>query len=207
MGIEHGIGEVLQGNVAPDGIVIASWPESEWFDILAGEPAMTLVPNLLVAGMLSILVAGVLIVWATMFVQRKNGGLILMGLSIVLLLVGGGFGPPMLGILLGGTATRIPRPLPWGGRLSPGARRSLGRLWRGSFIASGVAWLLLFPGAILLDHFIGVSDPELIVPLFFFSAMGGLLLTIVTGLFYDGQGEREADPGAARLRGQPASHA
>lgn len=28
MGIEHGIGEVLQGNVAPGGLFILSWPES-----------------------------------------------------------------------------------------------------------------------------------------------------------------------------------
>lgn len=36
-GIEHGIGEVLQGNVAPDGVTISSWPDSEVFDILNGE--------------------------------------------------------------------------------------------------------------------------------------------------------------------------
>jgi hypothetical protein len=35
-GIEHGIGEVLQGNKAPEGIMILSWPDSELFEILAG---------------------------------------------------------------------------------------------------------------------------------------------------------------------------
>jgi len=43
MGIEHGIGEALQGNIAPSGLVISSWPGSEFFRILAGEPAMTVV--------------------------------------------------------------------------------------------------------------------------------------------------------------------
>ena len=27
-GIEHGVGEVRQGNVAPDGLTISSWPDS-----------------------------------------------------------------------------------------------------------------------------------------------------------------------------------
>ena len=52
-GIEHGIGEVFQGNVAPDWVMIESWPDSEVFDILSGEPAMTLVPNLLLTGILA----------------------------------------------------------------------------------------------------------------------------------------------------------
>ncbi len=30
-GIEHGVGEMLQGNVAPDGMMILSWPESDLF--------------------------------------------------------------------------------------------------------------------------------------------------------------------------------
>src|SRR5215204_6980594 len=85
-GIEHGIGEVLQGNVAPEGVMILSWPESELFRILAGEPAMTIVPNLLVTGILAIFVSVVFFVWATTFVQRRNGGLALILLSVVMLL-------------------------------------------------------------------------------------------------------------------------
>ena len=46
---------MLQGNVAPEGIMILSWPDSEVFAILAGEPAMTIVPNLLITGILAIL--------------------------------------------------------------------------------------------------------------------------------------------------------
>jgi hypothetical protein len=44
-GIQHGIGEVLQGNIVPEGVMILSWPESEVFDLLSGEPAMTIVPT------------------------------------------------------------------------------------------------------------------------------------------------------------------
>ncbi len=30
-GVEHGIGEILQGNVAPEGLAIIAWPGSELF--------------------------------------------------------------------------------------------------------------------------------------------------------------------------------
>lgn len=206
MGIEHGIGETLQGNIAPDGIVISSWPGSVLFRILAGEPAMTIVPNLLASGILAILFSLIFLVWATMFVQRKNGGLVLILLSIAMLLVGGGFGPPMLGIIVGVTATRINAPLTWWRTHLPvGLRRFLGKLWPWSFVAGLVAWLLLFPGSILLDYFFSVSNPELVVSIFFFSALGFLLSTIFAGFSYDSQRQTGSRQAPSTMSGQPVS--
>jgi hypothetical protein len=54
-GMEHSIGELLHGNRAPGSPVIQSWPGSGPFDGLNGEPAMTVVPNLLATGVLAIL--------------------------------------------------------------------------------------------------------------------------------------------------------
>lgn len=48
-GIEHGVGELLQGATRPDGLFIESWPDTAAFEILSGEPAMTVVPSLLAA--------------------------------------------------------------------------------------------------------------------------------------------------------------
>jgi hypothetical protein len=73
-GIEHGVGEILQGDVVPDGVVIASWPASEAFRVLGGEPAMTVVPNLLASGILAILVSLVLLVVAVTPLARRRGG-------------------------------------------------------------------------------------------------------------------------------------
>jgi hypothetical protein len=84
-GLEHGVGEMLQGNKAPGGVVIQSWPDSPWFAILNGEPAMTIVPNLLLTGILAILVSLAFLAWASLFVHRKNGGLVLIILSIIML--------------------------------------------------------------------------------------------------------------------------
>lgn len=95
-GIEHGIGEILQGNTVPSGIMFPSWPDSAFFRIVGGEPAMSIVPNLLVTGILAILFSLVFTVWVTMFVHKRNGGLFLILVSIVMLLVGGGIFPPSL---------------------------------------------------------------------------------------------------------------
>lgn len=186
-GIEHGIGEVLQGSVAPDGLVILSWPDSEFFRILAGEPALTIVPNLLVTGLLAILFSLIYLVWATRYAQRKNGGLVLLLLSVIMLLVGGGFGPPILGVLIAVAATQINVPLTWWrAHVSGGVRRWLGSLWLWFVIASTTAWLLLLPGTSIFDYFLGVSLENLI-PLLALGAFGFLVLAIIAGLARDSQ--------------------
>ncbi len=186
-GIEHGIGEILQGNIAPEGIMILSWPESEFFRIVAGEPAMTIIPNLLMTGILAILFSLAFLVWAVRFVQRKNGGLILILLSIVMLLVGAGIFPPILGIIIGILGTRINTPLNWWRtHLSIGLRHFLGKVWPWSFAACLIGWLSLFPGINILGYFLGVNNPNFTVILIFF-ALGSLLLTILFGFAYDSQ--------------------
>jgi hypothetical protein len=103
-GASHGPGEMFQGNIAPSGIVIEAWPE---LTVLAGEPAMTIVPSFLVTGVLTIIFGLLVAIWAAKFVQRKNGGLVLILLSIIMLLVGGGLFPPVFGVAAGIIGTRI----------------------------------------------------------------------------------------------------
>lgn len=97
-GVLHGIGEVLQGSVAPNGTMIQAWPALQ---VVAGEPAMTIVPNFILTGMLAIIMGVIVTIWAGKFIQHKSGGLILILLSIVMLLVGGGLIPPFFGIAAG----------------------------------------------------------------------------------------------------------
>jgi hypothetical protein len=184
-GLEHGIGEILQGNIAPSGIMFPSWPESAFFRIVGGEPAMTIIPNLLITGILTILVSLIFIGWATLFVQKKNGGLVLILISIILLLVGGGMAPPVLGIIIGAAATRIHAPQPvWTRHLAEGFKHFLVKIWPGSFITCLIAWLMMFPGLSILSYATGMNDPAMI-PALFFLALGLLLLTIFTGFAHD----------------------
>jgi hypothetical protein len=105
IGAEHGYYEILQRDRALNGVLFdaisgksfSNLPTAQW----TGWPAMTLIPNFLITGILAILVSLVVMAWAAMFVQRKNGGLTLILLSILMLLVGGGFIPPLFGVIAG----------------------------------------------------------------------------------------------------------
>lgn len=188
-GLEHGVGEVLQDNKAPGGLVTQSWPDAEAFAILGGEPALTVIPNLLVSGVLTILVSLAFLVWATLFLGRRRGGPVLILISALLLLVGGGFGPPLLGLILGVAATRLQTPLTWWRtRLPNGVRRFLAGAWPWLFGAALAAWLLLMPGTMLLDRYTLVSDPELVVSTAALSAFGLLFLSLGAAFARDSQG-------------------
>jgi hypothetical protein len=194
-GIEHGVGEVLQGNQPPAGLVIESWPESEAFRILAGEPALTIVPNLLLSGILTIIASVVFLIWVTIFIERKHGAIVLLLLSIVLLLVGGGFGPPLLGIILSAAASQINGPLQWWrDHLSRGVRHFLARLWPWSFGAGLLAWLALLPGSVLAVALLRLDDanPRLgaIIYALMLAAFGLLGLTIVASFAHDVERQR-----------------
>lgn len=184
-GITHGIGETLQGNVAPSGITINSWTEGPIATNMGGEPAMTIVPNLLVAGVLTILVSLAVLVWAAAFVQRKNGGWILIFLSIVMLLVGGGFAPPIIGVLAGVAGTGIKSPSTWWRtHLSVNVRRFLAKLWPWIFGACVINGVFLVVGSVILVYFFGMNNPDVFVNSFLFT-IPSLLLTIFTGVAYD----------------------
>jgi hypothetical protein len=161
-GIEHGVGEILQGPVAPDGLAIESWPDAKAFEILAGEPAMTVIPNLLVTGVLAVIVALTFGIWSVMFVERRYGALVLIALSVLLLLVGGGFAPPLMGIILGIAATRIGAV----SRRQPGGvARAMGRFWPWALGVGVFGYLGLVPGLVVLSWLFGVSDPNLVLVL------------------------------------------
>jgi hypothetical protein len=198
-GIEHGIGEIFQGNVAPNGIMILSWPESEFFHYLGGEPAMTVIPNLLITGILAVLVPLAMFVWIVFFVHRKNSGLIVILLPIAMLLVGGGIFPPILLIIIGIVATRIRSPLNWWTiHLSPASRRFHAILWPWFFTACIIAWLSALLGPGLLGYFFGVNNPALIMMILFF-ALGFLLMTVFTGFAYDVHGQAGSSSGTSDL--------
>src|SRR3990172_11908219 len=85
-GLEHGVGEILQGNVAPPGLMFESWPHSGPLRIMAGEPAMSVFPSLLLSGILTVLVSLATIVWSAAFLGSRHGAFVLMLLSVLLLL-------------------------------------------------------------------------------------------------------------------------
>lgn len=184
-GLTHGIGEMLQGNITPSSMFIDSWTQGPIATNMGGDPAMTIVPNLLITGVLAIVVSLATIAWAVAFVQRKHGGAVLILLSIAMLLVGGGFGSPIIGILAGIAGTSINAPLTWWrSRLSDNARRFLAQLWPWVFGVSLINGVFLFVGSIILVYSFGWGNEDLYLNSFFFAVVS-LLLTIITGIGYD----------------------
>ena len=183
-GITHGIGEMLQGNVTPSGIVINSWAQGPIATNMGGEPAMTIIPNLLITGLLTIAISSAAIVWSSAFVQRKHGGLILILLSVAVLLVGGGFAPPIMGILAGVAGLGINAHKWWGARLPISIQHFLAKSWLWVFGICLINGIFLVVGSIILVYFFDLNNPDLFVNSFFF-AIVSLLLSITTGAAYD----------------------
>ena len=184
MGIEHGIGEVLEGYRPTDSLFILSWPDSAFFEIMSGEPAMTIIPNYLVTGLLAIFFS---CVFLTMFVKPsldRKAIIVLLALLILMLLVGGGFGPPILGIIAVLIALKRNSPLKTWSKLPSKLHRVLSMLWPWSFGLCLIGWLMLFPGAALIVFFTGVDNALLmIVPILI--AFAFIPITLLLGFSRD----------------------
>lgn len=193
-GIEHGIGEILQGPGAPDGLIIESWPDAEAMEILQGEPALTIVPNLRLAGVLTVVVAAGTAIWSVASTNRRRRGIGLILLSGVLLVVGGGFGPPLVVAILGIAALRdgvVPRRRP-------------GHVWQVTawalpvFTAAGAfGYLGLMPGTVALSA-LGIESAGFTVGLSVL-AFGGLIGALITARATDRSGIHRPEPVAGRF--------
>lgn len=170
-GFTHAIGEVLQGGASPSGIVFDSWTREPMATNLGGEPAMTLVPNLLLAGILTMLASVAVIAWSAVCPGHRWYGRVLLLLSVVMLLVGGGFAPPLIGMLaavaaMAGRRRRVPAATL--GRFV----RSLSALW------PALLWVVLFDvaflalGSVVLAAWFDVNAPDVFVIALFVAVLG-----------------------------------
>ena len=172
-GMEHGFFEMLQGSATTNGLVIDAIGPAQKLWLGATEPALTVIPNFLVSGILAMIVGALVTIWAVAFVQRKYGALILLLLSIVLFLVGGGSPPIFLGVVASAVATRINKPLTWWhAHLSVNVRGFLAKLWPWSIIA--FVFMFWFSVAIAITGW----------PLTFFDANGANAYSILSLLGY-----------------------
>jgi hypothetical protein len=183
-GPEHGVFEIMQGHVRPDGLMIASIgppcdPEKVWN---ACEPAMTVVPSFLITGILATIVGILTMVWAIAFVHKTRiGGPVLIGLSIALLLVGGGLFPPFIGIVGGLVALFIHAPP----RREPGpVSRFFAVLWPWPLVAF-FTWLF---GQFVIGYFVNdlLRESGFLIPLLI---LGLMALAIVSAFARDAQRE------------------
>ncbi|MBP1632246.1 MAG: hypothetical protein H6Q11_534 [Acidobacteria bacterium] len=184
-GITHGVGEALQGNVAPAGIVFDSWVEGPIAAHMGGEPGVTVVPNLLATGALTVVFSLAMVLWSGFFAGTRHAGRVQVLLSAGMLLVGGGFAPPVIGMLAGAAGLRLGAPhTRLRKHLPAGFRRFLARLWPWVFGVALANGALLVAGSIILVYVFDVDAPEIFVGSFLF-AIASLLLSAVSGVAFD----------------------
>lgn len=198
-GIDHGIFEILQGNIATGSTMIAAIGPEQRFWEYGLETAFTIVPNFLTTGILAVVFGILVTIWSAFFLHRRYGAGILMVLSIILFLVGGGFAPIFMALIASLTATRINRPLKWPPRLLPGGvLKFLSKIWLGSLILFVAMFLINVEIAIfgwpLTTFFDADTSSELLYQSSYWM-LALMFLSVITGLARDSMDTRDLSPG------------
>jgi len=191
-GIDHGIFEILQGNLRTNGLLIQAIGPAQKMWEYGGEEAFTIIPNFLVTGILAVLVGIALIIWSLGYVHKKQGPLVLFLLNVLLLLFGGGIAAPVMIYLLAGiTATRINKPLNWWRKILPETiRPALAGLWHYTLPIAAISFLTGLSIAITgYVPGVDVSNPERILTICWSFVFGGgwglFLVSIISGFADD----------------------
>ena len=190
-GLEHGIGEVLQGNITPKGFYIKSWPNSKLYEIVDGEPAFTIINNLFFAGIITIIISIFFMSWIVFLVEssfQKYNLYILFFFSVALLLSGGGVAPPIIGFII----------CPFIGRINTidtnrdkniNLYNKVSKIWLVCYKIFVIAFLSLWPGLILLGLFIEITNP-LIVVLLVIMSFSSLISALITATILDSKAKK-----------------
>jgi hypothetical protein len=179
-GVEHGVLEVLQGNVKPEGIMIDAIGSNQKLWELAGETALTIIPNMLISGILSIILGTLVIIWAYKYVSGKYGAVVLLLLSIVLFMVGGGFAPIFLALLAFVAAVRINKPLEfWRSRIPTSLRNVIAALWPWTLVIAVASFVIAVEIAIFGEPLLGLVGAETAYSVQVFLGFATLILAIM----------------------------
>ncbi len=192
-GIDHGVFEILHGNVPTPGWFIQSISLANRFWIYGTEDAFTIIPNFLLTGILAVLFSLAIMLWLIVFIDSPHGSSVFFLLFIGLFLVGGGVGQVFFFIPAWAVSTRIHSPLTWWRKVLPGTtRRWLSGLWPITLTAGVVCFLVALEIAIF--GFVPVvTDPNLknyICWSILAIGLVAILITFIAGFANDIQDKR-----------------
>jgi hypothetical protein len=192
-GLDHGLFEALQGSVPTPGLIVQAIGPAQRMWLYGTEEALTLIPDFLVAGIVTIAVGLLTIVWSIWFIDRPRGPSVLLGLGVVLFLVGGGIAMLVFLVLGWAVARRIGRPIGWWRGIVPTrVATALASLWPWLVMVSVILYAIALETAVI-GFVPGVSDPGLVLVVCW-SALLAMLLVLVLALI--GASVAEADTGA-----------
>lgn len=159
-GIIHGFFEFLQGNTRTEGMFIAAigdawrmWPHGhEW--------AFTLISNFRITGIVTMIIGLGIFLWPVVFIQKKNGSIILLLLFITSVLTGGGVAQTLFFPWICLAAGCINKPLDkWKNRFKPCTQNMLASAWH---ILTGLTVVSISCTLIIAvtGFFPGIKDPD-----------------------------------------------
>lgn len=181
-GFEHGLFELLQGNVPTPGRVVQAIGPGQRFWPLGTEEAFTLAPTFLVAGISSMLIAIGIVVWSLFFLRTRYGSSVFLLLSVLLFLAGGGIGQIVLFLPAWAFSTRIDKPLRGLRRvLAAGSLPILSRLWIPALVLSTAAVLLGIEAAVF-GWIPGVREPAAVQAAAMLLVLSSAILNVVAYL-------------------------
>jgi hypothetical protein len=178
--LNHGIFEILQGNVSTNGFFIEAISEKHRLWLYGTEAAFTIVHNFLITGILAVLTGLSIVLWSLKYLHSKHGAKVFLALLILLTLVGGAIGYIVLFIPTWAFATLINRPLNWWNRkLSYSFKERLSGIWIYSMVATILCWLMVMQLGIF-GYFPGQSNPDTIMSIVFVFLFSTVVLACFT---------------------------
>lgn len=188
-GMEHGFFEILQGNTVTGDIMIHAIGPAQRFWELGTEPALTIIPNFLITGILAMLVGLFIIIWSLVLIEKKYSAWVLLLFSIIMFLVGGGIAPLYMALPASFIASRINKPHKWLKKYLPGRIRNfLASLWPWSLIFITILGLIMCEIAVFgypLLYFFNAEATLNILLSAGYPYLGSMLFTIITAFAYD----------------------
>jgi hypothetical protein len=176
----HGLFEILQGNVSTNGFYIEAIGENHRFWLHGTEGAFTLIHNFLITGISSVFVGLIVIYWSLKYIHIKHGATVFLGLLILLTLVGGGIGHIILFLPTWAFATRINKSLDWWKKVLPiRLRKKLSTLWIYFLLATLASWLVVMELGIF-GYVPGQDNPDSILNIVFMFIFSTVILACIT---------------------------
>jgi hypothetical protein len=178
--LNHGLFEILQGNIATNGFYIEAIGENHRYWIYGTEGAFTLIHNFLITGISAVLVGLAIVFWSIKYIHTKHGATVFLLLLILLTLVGGGIGHIILFIPTWAFATRINKSLNWWKRiLSFQLRKKLAGIWIYFLTATLISWLVVMELGIF-GYFPGPNNPDTIINIVFIFLFSTVILACIS---------------------------
>ena len=181
----HGVGEVLQGDTTASSIFIQSWAQGPIATYMDGDPAITLISNMLISGCLVLIFSFVTIIYAGVYIRYNRDGLVLIFLAIIMLLVGGGVGPPVLTLLAGLAGLGINAAYAWWrSHVSGHILAILAAAWPWIFAVCVLNGIFLLVGHVIAAYFFAPVASNIFLNSFFFGVLT-IIASIISGIAYD----------------------